>query len=204
MDSEVVLQEENYLEESLEEFLLQEGASAETAVNEALENAYAYKYDRSQERKKRDKYEIGISAVRGGSIVGEHEVIFAGQDEVIELKHTAYSKAVFAKGDRRLSKVLLNAHKLGVRFDGWSDQFSQEKWDKAFEMAGAQISFYTRERSFDEVLPWDMIDIGVTKEFLISEAKKAKEGITTPNCRQKCSNCGASAFGGGVCFEKRC
>ncbi len=113
-------------------------------------------------------------------------------------------EGVFARGDRRLSKVLLNAHKLGVRFDGWSDQFSQEKWDKAFEMAGAEISFYTRERSFDEVLPWDMIDIGVTKEFLISEAKKAKEGITTPHCRQKCSNCGASSFGGGVCVEKRC
>ena len=68
------------------------------SMNDALEDAYTYKYDRSQERKKRDKYEIGISAVRGGNIVGEHEVIFAGQDEVIEFKHTAYSKAVFAKG----------------------------------------------------------------------------------------------------------
>ena len=66
------------------------------SMNDALEDAYTYKYDRSQERKKRDKYEIGISAVRGGNIVGEHEVIFAGQDEVIEFKHTAYSKAVFA------------------------------------------------------------------------------------------------------------
>ena len=75
-------------------------------MNEALENAYAYKYDRSQERKKRDKYEIGISAVRGGSIVGEHEVIFAGQDEVIEFKHTAYSKAVFAKGAVEAAKYL--------------------------------------------------------------------------------------------------
>ena len=76
------------------------------SINEALDNAYNYKYDRSQERKKRDKYEIGIQAVRGGNIVGEHEVIFAGTDEVIEFKHTAYSKAVFAKGAVEAAKVL--------------------------------------------------------------------------------------------------
>lgn len=76
------------------------------AMRDALEDEYSYKYDRSQERKKRDKYEIGISAVRGGSIVGEHEVIFAGQDEVIEFKHTAYSKAVFAKGAVEAAKYL--------------------------------------------------------------------------------------------------
>ncbi|MBR5508158.1 MAG: TIGR03960 family B12-binding radical SAM protein [Clostridia bacterium] len=110
-------------------------------------------------------------------------------------------EGVFARGDRRLSKVLLKAHSLGVRFDGWSDQFSREKWDRAFEECGIDPKFYTRERSFDETLPWDMIDVGVTKEFLIREAKKAKEGITTPHCREKCSGCGASCFGGGVCFE---
>ena len=76
------------------------------SINEALNNAYDYKYDRSQERKKRDKYEIGIQAVRGGNIVGEHEVIFAGTDEVIEFKHTAYSKAVFAKGAVEAAKFL--------------------------------------------------------------------------------------------------
>ncbi len=76
------------------------------SMNEALENKYEYTYDRSKERKKRDKYEIGISAVRGGNIVGEHEVIFAGQDEVIEFKHTAYSKAVFAKGAVQAAKFL--------------------------------------------------------------------------------------------------
>ena len=76
------------------------------SMNEALDNAYNYKYDRSQERVKRDKYEIGIAAVRGGTIVGEHEVIFAGQDEVIEFKHTAYSKAVFAKGAVEAAKFL--------------------------------------------------------------------------------------------------
>lgn len=76
------------------------------SMNEALDNAYEYKYDRSQVREKRPKYEIGISAVRGGNIVGEHEVIFAGTDEVIEFKHTAYSKAVFAKGAIEAAKFM--------------------------------------------------------------------------------------------------
>lgn len=76
------------------------------AMNDALDQKYEYKYDRSQERKKRDKYEIGIAAVRGGNIVGEHEVIFAGMDEVIEFKHTAYSKGVFAKGAVEAAKFL--------------------------------------------------------------------------------------------------
>ena len=76
------------------------------SLNEALDDKYEYKYDRSKERKKRDKYEIGISAVRGGSIVGEHDVIFAGQDEVITFSHTAYSKAVFAKGAVEAAKFL--------------------------------------------------------------------------------------------------
>ncbi len=76
------------------------------SINEALDNEYAYKYDRSNERAKRPKKEIGISAVRGGNIVGEHEVIFAGTDEVVEFKHTAYSKAVFAKGAIEAAKFL--------------------------------------------------------------------------------------------------
>lgn len=76
------------------------------SINEALDNEYAYKYDRSQERKQREKKEIGIQAVRGGTIVGEHEVIFAGADEVIEFKHTAYSKAIFGKGAIQAAKYL--------------------------------------------------------------------------------------------------
>ena len=81
-------------------------AAAKAVCDVALNEKYAYVYDRSRERKKREKYEIGISAVRGGNIVGEHEVIFAGQDEVIEFKHTAYSKAVFAKGAVQAAKFL--------------------------------------------------------------------------------------------------
>ncbi len=85
------------------------------SVNEALGNAYEYKYDRSQVREKRSKNEIGISAVRGGTIVGEHEVIFAGSDEVIEFKHTAYSKAVFGKGAVQAAKYLKG------KTPGWYD-----------------------------------------------------------------------------------
>lgn len=112
-------------------------------------------------------------------------------------------EGVFARGDRRLSKVLLKAHEKGIKFDGWSDQFNLDKWHEAFADAGIKIETYTRARSYDEILPWDMIDIGVTKEFMLSEAKKAEQGITTPNCREKCSGCGAARFGGGVCFEHR-
>lgn len=112
-------------------------------------------------------------------------------------------EGVFARGDRRLSKVLLKAHEKGIKFDGWSDRFNLDKWHEAFADAGIKIETYTRARSYDEILPWDMIDIGVTKEFMLSEAKKAEQGITTPNCREKCSGCGAARFGGGVCFEHR-
>ena len=85
------------------------------SINEAMDNAYEYKYDRSHDMKKREKKELGISAVRGGNIVGEHEIIFAGQDEVIEIKHTAYSKALFANGAVEAAKFL--AGKPAGRYD---------------------------------------------------------------------------------------
>lgn len=110
-------------------------------------------------------------------------------------------EGVFARGDRRLSKVILKAVEKGVKFDGWAEHFRKDLWEEAFEECGLDPSFYVRERDFDELLPWDMIDVGVSKKFLISEAKKAKEGIVTPNCRAKCALCGAASFGGGVCFE---
>ena len=110
-------------------------------------------------------------------------------------------EGIFARGDRRLSNVLIKAHEKGVRFDGWADQFDENKWNEVFLECGLDKDFYTRERSFDEILPWDMIDVGVSKKFLINEAEKAKKAEVTPNCRAKCSGCGASSFGGGVCFE---
>ncbi|MBQ6998835.1 MAG: TIGR03960 family B12-binding radical SAM protein [Clostridia bacterium] len=110
-------------------------------------------------------------------------------------------EGVFARGDRRLSKVLLKAVERGIRLDGWSEVFDYDKWISVFEECGIDPFFYTRERSFDEILPWDMIDVGVTKKFLINEAKKAEQAIVTPNCREKCAACGAACFKGGVCYE---
>ena len=110
-------------------------------------------------------------------------------------------EGVFARGDRRLADVLLKAHEKGIRFDGWSEFFSMEKWMECFNECGIDPDFYTRARDFDEILPWDMIDVGVKKSFLIEEAKRAERAEVTPNCREKCSACGANCFKGGVCFE---
>ena len=117
---------------------------------------------------------------------------------------TSYLEAVFARGDRKLCKVLELACEKGFHFDGWNDCFSLDKWLEIFRECNIDPAFYAnRRRSFDEILPWDHIDYGVTKEFLIKECKKAYEGATTMHCRLKCSNCGAAKYGEGVCFEKR-
>ena len=116
--------------------------------------------------------------------------------------HTSFLEAVFAKGDRRLSKVLIAAQKKGCRFDGWDEHFSYEKWLEAFADCGIDPEFYAYRRiEHDEVLPWDHIDIGVSKSFLVKEHEKAAEEKTTPSCREGCAGCGAASFGGGVCFE---
>lgn len=117
---------------------------------------------------------------------------------------TSLLEAVFARGDRRLCKVLERACEKGFHFDGWNECFSLEKWIDIFEECGIDPAFYAnRRRSFDEILPWDHIDYGVTKDYLITECKKAYESQTTPHCRLKCNNCGAAKYGEGVCFEKR-
>ena len=111
-------------------------------------------------------------------------------------------EGVFARGDRRLSAAILYAYEHGAMYDAWTDFFDINKWYEAFDMTGIDIDFYNlRERDTQEILPWDFIDIGVTKQFMIREWKLAKEEKVTPNCRQKCSGCGARSFGGGVCFE---
>ncbi len=113
-------------------------------------------------------------------------------------------EAVLARGDRKLSKVLLEARKLGMCFDSWDECFDYDKWCKCFEAADIDPSFYANRRfADDEILPWDMIDCGVSKEFLLSENKKAHENITTPNCSQKCSVCGANKLGGERTWCKR-
>jgi len=113
---------------------------------------------------------------------------------------TSFLEGVFARGDRRLSKVIETAVRKGCRFDGWDDQFRFDLWQEAFRECGLSPEFYAnRKRSFDEILPWDHMDYLVSKAFLINENKKAHKPVTTPNCREKCSGCGAGALCGGVC-----
>ena len=113
-------------------------------------------------------------------------------------------EGVLARGDRRVGPVIEEAYKNGAIFDSWSEFFKNEIWMDAFKTCGVDIDFYTtRERGLDELFPWDFIDAGVTKEFLKREWQQALNGEVTPNCRQKCSGCGAMGFGGGVCFETR-
>lgn len=111
-------------------------------------------------------------------------------------------EGIFARGDRRLSKVLVAAYKNGCIFDSWSEFFNYEGWMKAFEECHVDYAFYVhRERPLDEILPWDFINAGVTKEFLKREYKRAHEEVVTPNCRQGCSGCGCRVYEGGVCYE---
>jgi hypothetical protein len=109
-------------------------------------------------------------------------------------------EGVLARGDRKISKVIYDAYKAGCLYDSWSEYFHYDKWIEAFDKNGIDIAFYNnREREENEIFPWDFIDVGVTKKFLRDEYIKAKEETVTPNCRQKCDNCGAKNFGKGVC-----
>ena len=109
-------------------------------------------------------------------------------------------EAAFARGDRRLADVLELAWKKGCKFDSWDEHFKKNTWNEAFEEAGVSLAFYAnRKREFDEILPWDHIDVGVSKDYLIDEAKNALEAQTTPNCRLECTNCGAIDLMGGQC-----
>lgn len=112
-------------------------------------------------------------------------------------------EGVFARGDRRIAKVILDAYKSGCVFDAWNEYFHYDKWLEAFNKNGLSIAFYNeRERSTDEILPWDFIDIGVTKAFLKREWERAQKGEVTPNCKEKCQGCGAAVYGSGkFCFE---
>lgn len=113
-------------------------------------------------------------------------------------------EGVLARGDRRIGSVILRAYQKGCLYDAWSETFNYKKWMEAFAETGLDLDFYTtRMRDLDEILPWDFIDVGVTKEFLKREWKRAMEGTVTPNCRASCSGCGAKVFGGGVCYEDK-
>ena len=118
--------------------------------------------------------------------------------------HLSVLEGVLARGDRRVGKALLSAYEKGCLFDSWSDYFKNDMWLEAFSKNDISIDFYNnRTRDLDEILPWDFIDVGVTKEFLKREWAHAMAEEVTPNCRAACSGCGAKQFGGGVCYENQ-
>lgn len=113
-------------------------------------------------------------------------------------------EGVLARGDRRLSGVLYSIYKKGSIFDAWSEFFDINRYLDTFREMNVDMDFYTtRERSLDEVFPWDHIDVGISKNFLIREWNNAKAQTVTPNCRAKCQGCGAALYKGGVCFEAK-
>ena len=117
---------------------------------------------------------------------------------------TSFLEGVLARGDRRLGAVLETAVKNGCRFDSWTECFNLDNWLTAFKDCGLDPDFYAnRQREYDEITPWEHLDYGVTKEFLVRECRTALAEKTTPNCREKCSACGANCYGEGVCYENR-
>ena len=113
-------------------------------------------------------------------------------------------EGVLARGDRKLADVIETAYRSGCLFDAWGDFFEFDKWLQAFASCGIDPDFYTvRSRADDELFPWDFIDIGVTKAFLLREWKRSQNGELTPNCRDACSGCGAAVFGCGICVKER-
>lgn len=117
---------------------------------------------------------------------------------------TSFLEAVFARGDRRLCDVIEYAWRSGCVFDSWDEFFNLNKWMAAFQACGIDPSFYAnRRREFDEVTPWEHLDYGINKSFLVKQNKLTYESVTTKNCREECAGCGATAFKGGLCFEAR-
>lgn len=113
---------------------------------------------------------------------------------------TSMIEAILARGDRRLAPVLAQVNAMGGKLDAWSEHFSYERWLEAMDTCGVDGNFYSlRKRDFDELLPWDFIDIGVSKEYLVREAKRSYEAQTTPNCAEQCNGCGANQMLGRKC-----
>ena len=113
-------------------------------------------------------------------------------------------EGLLARGDRKLCQVIYDVYQSGQIFDAWTEYFDKSNWDNALEKNHIDIGFYTyRDRSVDEILPWDFIEIGVTRKFMEKEWERAQAEVVTPNCRMQCSGCGAAKFGGGVCFENK-
>lgn len=112
-------------------------------------------------------------------------------------------EGILARGDRKINQVILRAYEKGCFYDAWGEYYKHDVWLETFEECRVDPDFYTvRERREDEIFPWDFIDCGVTKAFLLREWKRAAEAVVTPNCRMQCQGCGAARFGTGVCFDK--
>lgn len=145
--------------------------------------------------------------------LGKAKIVNAKMKEMLNRKSLKYNwheadvsvlEGLLARGDRRVADTILYAYKSGCIYDAWGETFDNGKWEKAIKATNIDMDFYiTRERDVNELLPWDFIDIGVTKQFLANEWKRAKEETVTPNCRMKCAGCGAMRFGGGVCYENK-
>ena len=137
-----------------------------------------------------------INAVKGA--IKSRSIVYNYHEQ-----KTSYMEAVLARGDRRLCDVLIKAYEKGAKFDGWSEYFDFELWQEALAECNVDGDFYVyRQRSYDEILPWDFIDIGVTRKYLERENEKAKTGEPTQNCREGCTGCGVNVnFKDGECFE---
>ena len=113
-------------------------------------------------------------------------------------------EGILARGDRKLNQVILRAYEKGCMYDAWSEYYKNDIWMETFEECGIDISFYTtRTRGDDEIFPWDFLDCGVTKQFLLREWHRAQGESVTPNCKMQCQGCGAARFQTGICMEKR-
>lgn len=113
-------------------------------------------------------------------------------------------EGIFARGDRRLNQVILRAYQKGCMYDAWSEYYHNDVWLKTFEECGVDPDFYTiRQREETEIFPWDFIDCGVTRQFLLREWHRAQQAVVTPNCRMACQGCGAGRYQTGVCLERK-
>lgn len=136
-----------------------------------------------------------IEAVRGA--IKSKQITYNWHESLV-----SYMEAIFARGDRRICDVLIKAFEKGARFDGWNQYFDFNIWKEALEESNVDGDFYAyRQREYDEILPWDFVDTGVSKEFLMRENERAKNAEVTPDCRQGCKNCGVNVNLEGECFE---
>ncbi|MDU1322493.1 MAG: TIGR03960 family B12-binding radical SAM protein [Clostridium botulinum] len=136
-----------------------------------------------------------IEALRGN--IKSKQITYNWHESLV-----SYMEAIFARGDRRLCDVLIKAFEKGARFDGWNQYFDFNIWKETLEECNIDGDFYAyRQREYDEILPWDFVDTGVAKEFLMRENERAKKAEVTPDCRQGCKNCGVNVNLEGECFE---